>query len=246
MAPWIDGDRLCRHRLTREGVGADLALGHLDAAGFLTSHSRTGLPPSVADMLREWQRSASRVTLLSGVDLEEDEDGKLRMVSVPPVGPYRTIDYTSAPRARFLYARGRITIPHGWDPLTVRAAVARIAEPTTPEPGEPDASAWIPTRRNHRNVGELLDQLRAFHGGDLPGEIETLVLAGGGLPPIRVESALVLHIPGPVAHALRRDWVAAPLLPRWLSNEEAVVTTADLPRLRARLTELGLGWEGGE
>ena len=85
---------------------------------------------------------------------------------------------------------------------------------------------------------------RAFHGGELPGEIETLVLAGGGLGPIRVEAAIVLHIPGPVAHALRRDWVAAPLLARWLSNEQAVVSTGDLPRLRARLTELGLGWEG--
>lgn len=241
MAPFLDGERLCRHRLGRDGVSADMAAGHGDAVEFLTRWSRTGLAPGLADALREWQRSASRLTILTGVDVEEDESGQLRLALRPPDGPYRVIDYLPSPRARFLYQRGRILIPHGWDPLTVRGVVATIARRVE---SDGDAHEYVPERRPHRDTGALLDRLREFHGGELPGEIEAIVLAGGGLPPVRVESAVVVHVPGQAAAALRRDWVAGPLLHRWIAADQVVVARTDLDALRARLTELGLAMEG--
>lgn len=241
MAPFLDGERLCRHRLTREGVGADLAAGHSDAVAFLAGHSRTGVPPAVADSIREWQRSASRLLILTGADVEEDDEGRLRLALRPPEGPHKVIDYVPAPRARFLYQRGRIEIPTGWDPLTVRAAVRRIARPVE---GTPEARVYVPERRENRDVADLLDRLRSFHGGELPGEVETIVLAGGGLAPVRAEPAVLVSLPGAAAAAVRRDWVAGPLLSRWVSQDQAVVAAADVGVLRERLLQLGLSWEG--
>lgn len=241
MAPFLDGERVCRHRLTREGVRADLAAGHVDTTGFLAGHSRTGVPPSVADTLREWQRSATRLTLLTGVDIEEDEDGRLRIVSGPVHAPHRTIDYAQPPLARFFFEPGRILIPLTWDPLSLRATIARIARPAGLEG---DCRVYVPERRPHRDPGEILDRLRACFGGELPGELEALVLAGGGLPPVRAEAALLVTVPLAAVGALRRDPITGPLLARWVAPGEAIVTAIDLPRLRRRLDELGLAWEG--
>jgi hypothetical protein len=110
-------------------------------------------------------------------------------------------------------------------------------------PPEGDSHVFLPERRAHRNVPALLDQLRGFHGGELPGEIEALLLAGGGLAPVRAEEALIVHIPAPAATALRRDRIAGPLLHRWVGAGEVVIPRSDVAVLRARLEELGLSWE---
>lgn len=241
MAPFLDGERVCRHRLTREGARADLAAGHVDTAGFLAAHSRTGVPPSVADTLREWQKSATRLTLLTGVDIEEDEDGHLRIVTGPLLPPHRTIDYAQPPLARFFFEPGRILVPLTWDPLSLRATIERIARPAGVEG---DCRVYIPERRAHRDPGEILDRLRGCFGGELPGELEALILAGGGLPPVRAEVAMLVTVPLAAVGALRRDPITGPLLSRWVAPGESIVVRGDLPRLRDRLLELGLGWEG--
>lgn len=239
LAPFVDGERVHRHRLSREGVAADLAAGNRDTLEFLARYSRTGLPPSTTDSVREWQRSATRIVVLTGVDVEEDDDGTLRFATGRT--PAREIDYGKAPRARFLYRRGRIAIPDGWDPLTVRAVVSRIARYVGRE-GED--RLYAPELRRHPDPQALLERLREHYGGELPGEIETLVLSGSDLPPVRSERAWIVHLPPLVAAALRRDWVAGPLLRRAVTLEEIVVAEADLPTLRQRCAELGLRWEG--
>ncbi|MFN7146468.1 MAG: hypothetical protein ACK4YP_22025, partial [Myxococcota bacterium] len=238
LAPYVDGERMHRHRLTREGVAADLAAGHRDTLEFLTEHSRTGLPPNIADTVREWQRSATRITVLTGVDVEEDDEGKLRLA--PPGVEGRVIDYTKPPKARFLYRKGRITIPDGWDSLGVRAVVERIARYAG---REGDERVYVPERRAHPDVPALVARLEAFYGGELPGEIEALVVSGAGLDPVRTERAWLVHLPSNVASALRRDWIAGPLLRRAVTPEEVVVAEVDLPALRARFAELGVPWE---
>jgi hypothetical protein len=238
LAPYVEGERVHRHRLTREGVAADLAAGHRDTLDFLAGHSRTGLPPNIVDTLREWQRSATRITVLTGVDVEEDDDGNLRLA--PPNAAGRVIDYTKPPRARFLYRKGRITIPDGWDSLGVRAAVERIARFAGRDDGE---RVYLPERRAHSDVPTLIARLQHFYGGELPGEIEALVLSGAGISPVRAERAWIVHLPPAAAGALRRDWIAGPLLRRAVTQEEVVVASEDLPRLRERFSELGIAWD---
>lgn len=237
-APYVDGERLHRHRLSRDGVAADLAHGHVDLIGFLTEHSRTGVPPNVADTIRHWQRSATRITVVTGVDIEEDEAGGLRVAPAGAV-PTRVIDYATPPRGRFVYHRGRVGIIDGWDPLTVRACVNRIARLVGREGDERIYALEI---RHQAHPTPLLDQLRHWYGGELPGEIEALVLAGSVTDPARVEQAVIVHLPAALAGALRRDRVAGPLLRRPLGFDQAVVDAGDLPLLRSRFTELGIRW----
>jgi hypothetical protein len=237
LAPYVDGERVHRHRLTREGVASDLSAGHRDTLDFLASHSRTGLPPNIVDTVREWQRSATRITVLTGVDVAEDDDGRLTLA--PPGASGRGIDYSKPPRARFLYRRGRITIPDGWDTLGVRAAVERIARYVG---REGDERIYQPERRAHPDATALLERLQAFYGGELPGEIEALIVAGAPLEPVRAEPAWLIHLPPAAAAAVRRDWIAGPLLRRAVTPDEVVVSAEDLPKLRERLRELGLSW----
>ena len=237
LAPYVDGERVHRHRLTREGVAADLAAGHRDPLAFLQEHSRTGLPPNIVDTVREWQRSATRITILTGVDILEEDDGRLRVA--PPDTRARVVDYTRPPRARFFYKRGRISIPDGWDTLGVRAVVERVARPLG---REGDERVYQPELRAHPDATTLVERLRHYFGGELPGEIEALVLSSDAAR-ARVESAWVVHLPPALAGALRRDWIAGPLLRRAVTSEEVVVAAEDLPRLRERLKELGVGWE---
>ncbi|MFZ5481550.1 MAG: hypothetical protein ACOZNI_32610 [Myxococcota bacterium] len=237
LAPYVDGERVHRHRLTREGVAADLAAGNRDTHEFLASHSRTGLPPNTADSVREWQRSATRITVLSGVDVIEDDDGTLRIATGPVEGAPRVIDYAKAPPARFLYRRGRITIPDASDTLAVRAAVEQVARF---EGREDDERIYVPERRRHASPERLLARLREHYGGELPGEIEVLVLSGSGIGAVTCAPAFVVRLPPGAADALRRDWIAGPLLKRAVTAEEILVLPHDLATLKRRLAELGV------
>lgn len=240
LAPFVEGARLHRHRLCRDGVAADIAAGHGDPAAFLAARSRTGLPPSVADSLREWSRSATRITVVTGVDVVEEEDGRLR-VARPDTTAARVIDYTQPPRGRFLWREREAIVPAGWDPLTVRAALRRIGT----ELGH-DAEGWRyrPERRAHARPADRVEELRQWYGGDLPGELEALILAGAPLPPVRVRPAVLVQLPLEVAGALRRDAVAGRLLRRSVGPDAALVDAEEVPALRARLDALGIPWEG--
>ena len=107
---------------------------------------------------------------------------------------------------------------------------------------EGDERVYVPELRAHTNPGSLLDQLRVWYGGELPGEMEAMVLAGTGVAPARGERALIVHLPAAVSAALRRDRVVGPLLRRSLSQHEFIVDEGDLELLKARLAELGIGW----
>ncbi len=239
LAPFVDGDSLRRHRLGREGVCAELTSGHRDTLEWLAAGSRTGLAPNVADQVREWQRSASRITIVTGVDVVEDEAGKLRIASVSDTG--RTIDYTTRPRARFFSQGSRLIVPDGWDPLDLRATLSRVGRYLG---RDGDAHAYEPELRRHAAPASLLNRLREYHGGDLPGDLETLVLAGSGLHPVTGEDAVLVRLPHAVSSALRRDRIAGPLLRRSLGADECVVARSDLPELAARLRQLGMEYEG--
>ncbi len=241
LAPFVDGDALRRHRLSREGIVAELGAGHRDTLDFLTEHSRTGVAPNLADQVREWQRSATRLSILTGVDVIEEPDGRLRIATPGDTG--RVIDYTTRPRARFVAFQGRLVVPDGWDPLDVRAILARVG---TYVGREGDARVYEPAVRKHANPTTLLARLREFHGGDLPGELEALVLAGAGLAPAQAVDAVIVKLPTEVASALRRDRIAGPFLRRVVGPEESVVPRGDLAALKQRLAALGIAWEGVE
>ncbi|MBM4390270.1 MAG: hypothetical protein FJ090_04040 [Deltaproteobacteria bacterium] len=239
LAPFVDGDSLRRHRLSREGVCAELTAGHRDTHEWIARHSRTGLAPNVADQVREWRRSATRITIVTGVDVLEDEQGKLRVAVPSDTG--RVIDYTTRPRARFFSQGSRLVVPGGWDPLNLRATLARVGRYLG---RDGDAHAYEPELRPHAAPATLLNRLREYHGGDLPGDVETLVLAGAGLHPVTGEDAVLVRLPHAVSSALRRDRIAGPLLRRGLGADECVVARSDLAALVTRLRQLGVEYEG--
>jgi hypothetical protein len=255
MAPYVEGVRMHRHRLTREGVSADLSAGHPDPEAFLAGISRTGVPHTVADSLREWQRSASQIVVRTGVDVLEDDAGVFRAVphGSPPAGA-RVIDYALPPRARFLaelpaagtadaaLPAGRLRVPEGWDPLTLRALLARVARAQGMEGTD---RVYLPELRPHADPEALLAALRLAYGGELPGELETLVRAGARPTSVTGVPALLVRLPEILAPALRRDRVAGPLLRRAVNDTESLVPLEDVPSLRARLEALGVGWDGG-
>jgi len=237
LAPYVDGAGLHRHRLTREGAAAEVGAGHADTIAFLAAHSRTGVPTNVADTIREWQRAASRVTVLVGVDVIESPDGTFKVRVGPPPPEARVFDYSAPLRARFCMDGTRVTIPDGWDALTVRATVARVARLVGHERG-----AWVytPELRLHADPEAVVARLNEAYGGLIPGELEVMVRAGAGLPAVEAESAWVLRLPEVIAGALRRDPVLGPLLRRHAGAAEVVVRTADLDVIRERLAQLGV------
>ncbi len=241
LAPYVDGDSLRRHRLSRDGIVAELGAGHRDTIDFLEEHSRTGVPHNVRDQVREWQRSATRLTVLTGVDVVEDADGRLRVATAADHG--RIIDYTTRPRARFVVLHGKMMVPDGWDPLDLRVTLSRVGRP---EGREGDAWVYTPTLRAHAQPQVLLTRLRDYHGGELPGEIEAMVLAGAGVQPATAVDAVLVRLPTEVADALRRDRVAGPLLRRQVGPGECVVPREQLGLLKERLAALGVGWAGTE
>jgi hypothetical protein len=238
LAPYQEGDRVHRHKLSREGIGADLAAGHNDALVFLEGLSRTGMPSTVTQTLNDWMRNVARVTLFTGVNVVEQDGELVRAAAVPDDA--RVIEYGSAnpPPASFLMVDGEVRVPRGQDALTVRAVLRQVAEPQAstashhvyrlaPEPLE--------------NPEHTLESLRQLHvEGDLPGEFEVAVLAAQGMEACTVETALVVHVPERAAKPVRRDRIAGPLLNRQVAPTQFLVALADLETLRARLEELGV------
>lgn len=241
LAPYQGGDVLYHHRISREGVASDLGTGHQDPLGFLAAHSRTGVPANVRDAVSDWLRANSRLVIETGVELIE-ENGALRFHTGPPPPDARIIDYTTPPRARFTYHHGRITVPMGLDPLPLRALVSRVA---TFEAETAEGWVYKPTlqrnkERDNKEPATLIAALSDAYGGTLPGELEAMILAGHGVPPVVVIPSVLLRLPPEIADALRRDRVLSPLF-RSLTQTEIIVQPEDLSTIRARLNELGVG-----
>ncbi len=244
LAPYQEGDRVHRHKLTRNGIGADLSAGHNDCLDFLRGLSRTGLPDTVTQTLTGWMRNVARVTLFTGVNLVERQ-GELARVSEVPSGA-RVIDYgdREPPSATFTMVEGEIRVPVGEDALTVRAVLNRVAQTkdTTPEY---HAYRLDPQRLD--NPEQTLETLRKFHiEDDLPGEMEVAVLAAQGLPDCTLEPALVVHVPMEAAQALARDRLAGPLLDRMVAPAQFLVSRKNLGLLQERLAELGVNLDLNE
>jgi len=237
VAPYVDGDVVHRHRLTREGVAADIAAGYDDLILWIQSRSRTGLPGSVRTTLEQWAASAVRITLLSGVTVLEQE-GRFVVLSDRVPASARLLYYDEPPPARFYLRDGVLHVPFGEDALTVRAVVRRLGQPLPPDGG---SHRWKLAPGPIQDPDGLLDQLRRYHDGPLPAEIEAMVHAAGGRGRVRVEEAVVLHLPVEAVSALRRDRLIGPLLGRDLGGGQSVVDRKDLGAIRARLAALGFG-----
>lgn len=240
VAPFVEGARVHRHRLTRAGVAADLAAGNADLVGFLTEFSRTGVPDGVRQSIAHWSASAQRVTLLTGVTVREDADGRLQIAPAEPTD--RVLDYSGAVPAPavFQVQDDVLRVPYGQDALTVRAALSRVARAD----GH-DADGWLFALepRAVDGVEALLAQLQAYaQDGVLPGALEISVRAAQGeLPEVEAHAAVLLRLPGVLADALSRDPSLRALLARPAGNDQYVVERAELPTLRARLLALGVG-----
>jgi len=242
LAPYVAGDRVHRHRLTREGIAADLRAGHTDALDFLKEHSRTGLPQSVEATVNGWTRSTGRITLLSGATVVE-HDGAFTVVESAPSG--RVIDYSAEPTARFTWAStpdglGELRVAHGEDALPVRHAVLQVA---TPASAGPEGHRYTIEPAKPRDPTGALSRLAAFCDGPLPGALEAAVLAAAGAPPGAAQPATLMRFSEPVMAALRRDPAAGPLLVRIVDGEHSVVLADDLEFLRSRLAILGIRLE---
>lgn len=240
LAPYVDGDRVHRHRLTREGVAAELRAGHGDALDFLRQHSRTGLPQSVEMTVREWTRSTGRLTLLSGVTVVERE-GRFVVGAPAPAGA-RVIDYADGAPGRVVWVGepgglGELQVPFGADGLPVRRAVLALAERLPPGPS---GHRYRPIPSKPEDGPRALAALRPFFDGPLPGALEAAVLAASGPSSPELSPATLLRLPAGLMAALRRDDVAGPLLARRVDEGCSAVLDAELPALRERLRQLGI------
>lgn len=234
VAPYVDGDVMHRHRLSREGLVADMSAGHTDLLGFLGRLSRTGVPGPVRSSVLEWERAATRVAVWTGVTVLEHPDGRWERVEGPLPAGTREIVYGDDVPAAFFVQDDDIVIPFGKDPLTVRGAVAPLGPP--PQRG---AGGWvIPVQPPARiaDPARLLDRLRRFHDGPLPGQLEAAVW-GASAADLRLVRALRIDAPPAALDALRRDRVLAPLLRG--GGGVLLVDAADLPVVQARLLRLG-------
>lgn len=233
LAPYVEGDRVHRHRLTREGVGLDMALGHTNPVEFLEALSRTGMPLSVRQSVEEWSRSVERLTILTGATLVEAPDGTFEV----GVGQGRIIDYTGTPPASFHMDGDDAIVPIGRDALTVRSALERVGSVTERTDG---AWRYRIEPRPTDGVDALLFQLRRHHVlPDLPASLEVRIRAANGLDSLRTEASVTIDLPHAVADALLRDPIAGPLLARRV-GDQAFVREDDLGALRERLAQLGV------
>ena len=241
VAPFLSGDMVHRHRLTLEGVTADLAQGYSGLLDWLRQWSRTGVPGNVESGIREWQRAAARVRLYNGVTVLEDPTrGADRFVILdgPAPGDAREIEYRGSPPARFEVTEGTLRVPFGEDALTVRVLAARAGMLV-----DPDRLGWrweIAPDPTH-GAEDLLAALRHHHEGPLPGELEAAVLGAVGDLVCETAPCTLLVLPAVAADALCRDRVAGPLMMRRLDARTSVVLAADLPVVRQRLEWLGYG-----
>ena len=239
VAPFLSGDMVHRHRLTLEGVTADLAQGYEGLLGWLAEWSRTGVPGNVEAGIREWQRAAARVRLYSGVTVLEDPTrGADRFVILEGPAPEdaREINYRGTPPARFEVLEGTLRVPYGEDALTVRVLAARAGMQV-----DPDRLGWrwdIAPDPTHA-PDELLGALRHHHDGSLPGELEAAVLGAAGDLACETQSCTLLSLPAVAADALCRDRVAGPLLVRRLDACTCIVLSSDINKVRSRLEWLG-------
>jgi hypothetical protein len=236
LAPFKDGDVVSRHGLSREGVAADLAAGYEDASAWLAARSKTGLPPNVAQNLGEWAEQAVRITLFSGMTVLEEPDGAFTVGPEKVPSTARMLYYDEPPPARFQVDAGIILVPFGHDALTVRSVVSRLGQKLEPSTA---GHRWRITPEPIDDPDAILDQLRRYHEGELPGELEAAVHAAAGRTDCRFEEAVVIHLPADAAASLQRDRVAGRFLVRALPDGQCVVDRRDLPALRARLDELG-------
>lgn len=236
VAPYVDGDVVHRHRLTREGVAADIAAGYDDLGAWLASRSRTGLPSGVRMLLDEWAASAVRITLYTGVSVLE-QDGRFTVLAEGGIpASARLLYYDEPPPARFFVNDGVLCVPLGEDALTVRAAVSRLGSPL---PQADRCHRWRLKPEPFPDPDRALDQLRRYHLGPLPPELEAMVHAAGGRRAVRLEEAVVLHLPPEASEALRRDRVIGRMIGRDLGGGQAVVDRKDLLGVVARLEALG-------
>lgn len=235
LAPFVEGGALRRHRLSRDGAAADVGHGHTDTADFLAAHSRVGLPSHVRDLLAGWQRTATRITVLTGIDILEHDDGRFSIATALPPGT-RVWDAAVNGRGRFAYEGGALVVTVDHDALPVRAALASVGREERLGDG---ARRYWPELRAHSAPERVIARLRGFFGAELPGELEAMILAGGTPGPVRATRAVLLQLPLRAAGALRRDRVLLPLFLRSTSPDEVVVDEADLPAVTQRLRQLG-------
>ncbi len=244
-APYVDGDVMHRHRLTQDGVTADLANGYDDLLEWLERWSRTGVPANVATGIRDWQRSAVRIRLFTGVSVLEDPtraEDRFTILNGPAPAEARQLQYRGGPPARFEVVEGVIRVPFGEDALTVRVLADRIGMPVDPGPL---GWRWEIAPEALDDPADFLNTLRRFHEGPLPGELEAAVLGATGTLTARSEACTMLVLPEAAADALCRDRVAGPLLTRRLDARTCVVLACDIHVLRQRLEWLGFGWQVG-
>lgn len=240
VAPYVDGDVVHRHRLTREGVAADIAAGHDQLVEWLASLSRTGMPHTVRAVLEQWAASAVRVTLLTGVNLLE-ENGQFRILAGHIPARARVLEYGDLDPPRFQVVGDEVRVRFGEDLLTLRSVIDRVGRRLPPSG---NAWRWAIGPQPTADPDHLLDRLRRFCEGPVPGALEAAIHAAGGRSDCRFEAAVVIHVPPEAAEALARDEVASPMLNRPLRPGQWVVDAADRPALARRLAALGFHTDG--
>jgi len=242
-APYVDGDVLHRHRLSAAGVAADLEAGHEAGADeletWLSGRSRTGLPGAVRDALRAWTRQATRVCLYSGVTVLEapGQPSRFTLLTGPAPAGARELRYRPAPPAAFRWADGELRVPFGQDALTVRALMDRLGAPLGPGAG---AWRWTLAPGPVEDAERLLDELRRFADGELPGAVEAAVRARAGAEAAVLEPIFALRLPADLLEPLLRDPELGPLLAQRTPDGRALLDAAALPAVQARLRALGV------
>jgi hypothetical protein len=172
-----------------------------------------------------------------------EKDGVFEVVSDAEIPGARELDYglrdSPVPAAFVVHDADHMRVPAGHDALTVRAALGQVGDLV----GQDETGLLY--RINARTLPDVTTHIERllsyFDGEELPGALETAVLAAQGeLAPVRTEEALVLHLPEILAHAVVRDPVAGPLLERSVAPGQHLVSRASLGQLSERLERLGI------
>lgn len=237
LAPYSDGDHLYRHRLSRQGVLADMEAGHTDVLGFLTQHSRTGVPPNIQEALQDWLRQAGRILMMTGVEVIEEEDGRLRLRDPQEPTPAIQLDYSTLPPGQFTESQGLLITDDAQ--LSVRAALRTVA---TLQSRQGQRFSYRPQLPENADPTKLIARLSPFCGGQLPAGLE-IRLRAITTPPLQTVPVLSLRVPEALAAALLRDVEASQYLRRVGVVDdltELFVDASHLSFLQARFEALGL------